>query len=61
AAERNGGRPVWWLPGLDLARRALAERLDHDRRLYGEGTVLVTIGAGDVVKLGEALVEEAPR
>ena len=61
AAERGGGRPVWWLPGLELAQRGLAERLDADPRLYGEGTVLVTIGAGDVVKLGEALVTEAPR
>ncbi|HEU5064107.1 MAG TPA: Mur ligase domain-containing protein [Solirubrobacterales bacterium] len=61
AAERGGGMPVWWLPGLELARRALVDRLDHNQELYGEGTVLVTIGAGDVVKLGEALVTEAPR
>jgi UDP-N-acetylmuramate--alanine ligase len=57
AAERSGGRPVWWLPRIELAQRALAERLD--RELYGEGTVLATIGAGDVFKLGEALVTEA--
>jgi UDP-N-acetylmuramate--alanine ligase len=61
AAERGGGKPVWWLPDRELARRALADRLDHSRELYGEGTVLVTIGAGDVFKLGEALVTEAPR
>jgi UDP-N-acetylmuramate--alanine ligase len=60
AAERSGGRPVWWLPGADLARRALTDRLDHNRELYGEGTVLVTIGAGDVFKVGEAMVTEAP-
>jgi UDP-N-acetylmuramate--alanine ligase len=61
AAERNGGRPVWWLPRIDLAQRALADRLDRNRELYGEGTVLVTIGAGDVFKLGESLVTEKPR
>ncbi len=55
AAERMGGRPVWWLPRADSARRALADRLDG----AGEGTVLVTIGAGDVFGLGEALVGEA--
>lgn len=59
AAERIGGRPVWWLPRLELAQQALADRLDHNPELYGEGTVLVTIGAGDVFKLGEALVTEA--
>ena len=59
AAERAGGRPVWWLPGVELARRALVERLDGNPGLYGEGTVLVTIGAGDVFRLGDALVGEA--
>lgn len=61
AAERNGGKPVWWLPDQELARRALVDRLDRSQELYGEGTVLVTIGAGDVFRLGEALVTEAPR
>ncbi len=56
AAERAGGRPVWWLPEAELAQRALVDRLDADPQLYGEGTVLVTIGAGDVFKLGEFLV-----
>jgi UDP-N-acetylmuramate--alanine ligase len=60
AAERGGGMPVWWLPAAEVAQRALAERLDGDSRLYGEGTVLVTIGAGDVFRLGEALVGEDP-
>ena len=49
AAERMGGRPVWWLPGAGQAEAALGPRL-------GPGQVLVTIGAGDVFKLGEALV-----
>jgi UDP-N-acetylmuramate--alanine ligase len=58
AAERMGGGPVWWLPDLETAERALVDRLDQNQGLYGEGAVLVTIGAGDVFKLGEALVTE---
>jgi UDP-N-acetylmuramate--alanine ligase len=54
AAERMGGRPVWWLPEAEAARRALAERIDAES---GRDEVLVTIGAGDVFKLGESLVE----
>jgi UDP-N-acetylmuramate--alanine ligase len=65
AAEWMGGRPVWWLPEADSARRALVERLDGgdwDRTSDGReppsgDPVLVTIGAGDVFKLGESLVE----
>ena len=37
--------------------RALAERLDRDRDARPTAPVLVTIGAGDIFKLGEALVE----
>jgi UDP-N-acetylmuramate--alanine ligase len=48
AADRSGGRPVWWLVDLDRAERALAPHL-------GEGDVLVTIGAGDVFQLAERL------
>jgi UDP-N-acetylmuramate--alanine ligase len=51
AAERMGGKPVWWLPELDTAYRALASGLDAP----GVEGVLVTIGAGDVFKLGEQL------
>jgi UDP-N-acetylmuramate--alanine ligase len=68
AAERAGGRPVWWLPEAGTARRALVDRLDRGDRIRtgdrpgpdreGTGTVLVTIGAGDVFKLGESLLEE---
>ncbi len=49
AADHGRGRRVWWLPTAELAARALAPRL-------GEGDVLITIGAGDVYKLGESLV-----
>jgi UDP-N-acetylmuramate--alanine ligase len=58
AAERIGGKPVWWLPELETAQRALSDRLDHNRELYREGAILVTIGAGSVFKLGEDLVTE---
>ena len=61
AAARAGGRPVWWLPQIETAQRALAGRLDRNRELYGEGTVLVTIGAGEAFRVGEALVTEPPR
>ncbi|MGI9020002.1 MAG: UDP-N-acetylmuramate--L-alanine ligase [Solirubrobacterales bacterium] len=50
AADRAGGRPVWWMRDLDGARRALEPRL-------GEGDLLVTLGAGDVVEVADALVE----
>jgi UDP-N-acetylmuramate--alanine ligase len=58
AAERTGGRPVWWLPAAGVAQHAVAELLDRDRA-SGRPDVLVTLGAGDVYKLGEALVEES--
>jgi UDP-N-acetylmuramate--alanine ligase len=50
AAEWMGGRRVWWLPRAEAAEAALAARL-------GEGDVLVTIGAGDVFRFAEALVD----
>ena len=51
AADRARGRPVWWLAAADAARAALGPRL-------GEGDLLVTIGAGDVFALADALAEE---
>ncbi|HSS32354.1 MAG TPA: Mur ligase domain-containing protein [Solirubrobacterales bacterium] len=56
AADRGGGMPVAWTPTAAAAERFLAERLER----AGDGAVLVTIGAGDVFRLGEALVEEGP-
>ena len=62
---------MWWLPDADTARRALVERLDrgdrirtgdrldHNHELVDRAPVLVTIGAGDVFKLGESLLEES--
>jgi UDP-N-acetylmuramate--alanine ligase len=52
AADHGGGRPVWWLPTAELAAQALRPRL-------AEGDVLITIGAGDVYRLADALVDGA--
>ena len=49
AADRAGGRPVWWLGD---ARRALAHLEGHLR----EGDLVVTIGAGDIHELASELV-----
>ncbi|MGK2955165.1 MAG: UDP-N-acetylmuramate--L-alanine ligase [Solirubrobacterales bacterium] len=51
AADRSGGRSVWWTPDLESAERAVAARL-------GPGRILVTIGAGDITKLSDRLVAE---
>jgi UDP-N-acetylmuramate--alanine ligase len=48
-ADHARGREVWWLPTAELAAQALRPRL-------GEGDVLITIGAGDIYKLAESLV-----
>jgi UDP-N-acetylmuramate--alanine ligase len=50
AADRMGGRRVFWTPTHAQAQAALESRLEP-------GSVLVTIGAGDVFRLSEALVE----
>ena len=49
AADRSAGRPVWWLRDVDAAQSAMAPRL-------AEGDLLVTLGAGDVFRLADALV-----
>jgi UDP-N-acetylmuramate--alanine ligase len=59
AAERIGGRRVWWLPEQAAAARALADLLERNEALGLRDQVLVTIGAGDVFRLAEGLVEEA--
>ncbi len=61
SAERMGGRRVWWLPDAGSAERALADELDRIAAPGGAdpgrgAPVLVTLGAGDVFKLGESLV-----
>jgi UDP-N-acetylmuramate--alanine ligase len=54
AADRMGGRRVLWAPTLEQARAALESRL-------GPGAVLATIGAGDVYRVGEALIRNGGR
>ena len=54
AADRADGRRVWWLPTADAAAAALGPRL-------GDGDILITIGAGDIHKLAEALVDGGGR
>jgi UDP-N-acetylmuramate--alanine ligase len=51
AADRMGGRPVVWAPSPEQARAALEARLST-------GAILVTVGAGDVFRVGEALLED---
>jgi UDP-N-acetylmuramate--alanine ligase len=51
AADRMGGRSVLWTPTLEQAAAALGSRL-------APGAVLVTIGAGDVARVGEALLAD---
>jgi UDP-N-acetylmuramate--alanine ligase len=48
AADAAHGRPVWWLPTLELAEQRLREEL-------GEGDLLLTLGAGDVDELARRL------
>jgi UDP-N-acetylmuramate--alanine ligase len=50
AADAAPGRRVSWLVDIDRAERALAGRL-------GAGDLLVTLGAGDVFRLADRLVE----
>jgi UDP-N-acetylmuramate--alanine ligase len=54
AADSSGGGRVWWLPTAEAAAEALRPRL-------AEGDVLITIGAGDVYRLAEALVDGGGR
>jgi UDP-N-acetylmuramate--alanine ligase len=56
-AERNGGGPVAWLPSAASATAYLAQRLDREPGRAEGDQVLVTVGAGDVFRLGEALVD----
>ncbi len=51
AADRMGGRRVSWVPTLEQVRATLEPRLEP-------GVVAVTIGAGDVFRLAEALAED---
>ncbi len=48
AADRAGGRPVWWLHGAEDAKRALLPRLRS-------GDLVAVLGAGDVFMLAHEL------
>lgn len=48
-ADRSGGKPAYWAPDLDAAQRITGS-------LAREGTIIVTIGAGDITKLSDRLV-----
>ena len=50
AADFAGGRPVWWLPTIEEAEQVLERQLE-------DGDLLVTLGAGDVDRLADLLVE----
>jgi UDP-N-acetylmuramate--alanine ligase len=52
AADRASGKPVTWLPTAAKAESFLGRRLEA----LPKGSILVTIGAGDIFKLGESLV-----
>ncbi len=54
AADRMGGRRVCWVPDREQAAAALAPELRP-------GRVLVTIGAGDIHELAEALLADGDR
>jgi UDP-N-acetylmuramate--alanine ligase len=51
AADHARGGRVWWLPTAEQAAQALGTSLR-------EGDLLITIGAGDINKLAEAIVDE---
>jgi UDP-N-acetylmuramate--alanine ligase len=55
AADAANGKPVAWLPTSEKAELFLARRL----KSLPPGSILVTIGAGDVFKVGESLVKGA--
>lgn len=50
AADRAGGRPVYWAPDLDAAERVA-------RGLASRDTIIATLGAGDITRLSDRLVE----
>jgi UDP-N-acetylmuramate--alanine ligase len=56
AADSGGGKPVAWLPTVARAAAFLGRRLDS----LPTDSILVTIGAGDIFKLGEALLATTP-
>jgi UDP-N-acetylmuramate--alanine ligase len=56
AADAGNGKPVAWLPTAAKAEAFLSHRLEA----MPPGSFLVTIGAGDVFKVGESLLQGDP-
>ncbi len=54
AADAGRGKPVAWLPTAAKADAFLSRRIEA----LPAGSFLVTIGAGDIFKLGEALLDD---
>jgi UDP-N-acetylmuramate--alanine ligase len=54
AADAGHGKPVAWLPTAAKAEAFLSRRLGS----LPDGSFLVTIGAGDIFKLGESLLAD---
>ena len=50
AADRAGGRATYWAPDLEVASRIARSRAS-------EGSIIATLGAGDITKLSDRLVE----
>ena len=50
AADRQSATRTWWAPDLKAAERAV-------EGLLGPGRILVTVGAGDITRLSDRLVE----
>jgi hypothetical protein len=48
------------LPDPGAAADVLARRVDENQAVGIDDQVLVTIGAGDVFRLGDALIEKQP-
>ena len=49
AADRGHGKAAYWAPDLDAAERIARSRA-------GAGTIIATLGAGDITKLSDRLV-----
>lgn len=50
AADRSDGQAVWWAPDAGTAEEIALGRL-------GPGRILVTVGAGDITRLSDRLVD----
>jgi UDP-N-acetylmuramate-alanine ligase len=49
AADRSHGKPCYWAPDLGAAERIVRGRAT-------DGTIIATLGAGDITRLSDRLV-----